>query len=169
MTIDPPVLLANQGHRGPGRPHRAPEVDVVGLLPDLVGILDGAADGGIAGIVDENVQAPEVRRGVVDEAFDVLAPAHVGDAREHLAAGCLDRRLRLVEGPLAARADRDPGPFPGELHRNRLAEAEARGGHRGNLVIQSEIHCRFLLDSLSVGGLSADADVPGGARKQRLS
>ena len=151
------ALLADQRHGGSRRPYRAPEVDVVGLFPDLVGILDGPADGGVAGVVHENVQAPEVRRGVVDEAFDIVAPAHVGDAREGLAAGRFDGGLRLLERSLAARADPDPGAFLSEFLRDCLAEAEARCRHRGNLVFQSEIHCLFPSGSMSVSDAPAPA------------
>ena len=139
------ALLADQRHRGARRPDRAPEVDVVGPLPYLVGVLDGPADRGITGVVHENVQPSEVRGGVIDEAFDILAPAHVGDARERRAAGRFDGRLRLVERSLAACADRDPGAFLSELHRDCPA-ALARCRHCGNLSFNPRsIVCSLLV------------------------
>ena len=97
-------------------------------------------------VVDEDVEAAELRDGGRDEGLDVRGAAHVRDLREDLPARRLpDAVGGLLQALLAAAADRDARALAREPLRRGPPEPVAAPGDDGYLAVQSEIEHAVLL------------------------
>ena len=95
----------------------------------------GGAD---AGVVDEDVDAPELLDGGVDERLAVLGLGDVGGDRDRAAARRLDELLGLLELLDAPRAERDVGAGLSQRLGERHPEAGRGAGDDRDLVVQPE-------------------------------
>ena len=101
-----------------------------------------------AGVVDDDVDAAELRRGLVDRLLDVGLVADVDDERQRLAAGALDvlgggvdgaGELRVRLGGLGR--DRDIGAVAGGAQSDRQPDAARGAGDEQGLA---ELHATSL-------------------------
>ena len=91
-----------------------------------------------ADVVDDDVDAAELLRGDVGQAGHRVEVAEVGRHHDRLAAERLDLLGDRVELLLRARRQHDVGAGLGERERRRGADAAARAGHDGHLVVEAE-------------------------------
>ena len=81
-------MLAHHGHSGAGRAKASENVQLEGLVELDVGrIQPGAA--AAAGVVHENIEPAEVRRGRLNEVFNVAGFADIGRLGEDVVAEAL--------------------------------------------------------------------------------
>src|SRR5205085_3631483 len=126
--------------------HIAHELELQALLPVLLRQRLDHAAGRRAGVVHENVDAPELPVGALDEVLRLGFLREVGRDGEHLAAARAPELVRrFIEHVLAARADRDIAAFAHEGERDALADAFAAAGDAGELALQLQIHRDLLL------------------------
>ena len=128
-------------HHAPARlrhPVAAVEVDVDDLA-ELVGLLARRRVGGPdAGVVDEDVDAPELLDGGVDERLAVLGLGDVGGDRDRPPARRLDELLGLLQLLDAPRAERDVGAGLSQRLGERHPEARRGSGDDRDLAVQLE-------------------------------
>ena len=88
----------------------------------------------------------------VDERLGVLRSGEVGgDGENFLAGALLDRRRRVVEPLLVARADRDLAALRREAFRDRPSDSDAPAGYRSDLAVQLKVHLRLPVPAIRVG------------------
>ena len=141
LTIVPPSPCSSMASR-----HRTPEEEgglEVGVhdhvpLPLLDGV-DGAEVGVGTGVVDEHVDAAQLRLGALDEVLQVLHAPHVGLDADGAAAERLHGLDGLLEGAGLAGGDGDVGAGLGQAQRDRAADAAAAAGDDGDFALQREI------------------------------
>ena len=112
----------------------------------------GRVGGADAGVVDEDVDAPELLHRGVDERLAVLGLGDVGGDGDRLAPRLLDELLGLLELLHAPRPERDVGPRLGQRLGERHAEPRRRPRHDRHLVVQPEpvqhAHARSPVDAV---------------------
>jgi hypothetical protein len=116
---------------------RAVEDDAAHGLPVLHRHLGEGLVGTDRRVVDEDVDAAELRHRLGDHRIDLILPGNVGDDGDRLdTAGpsllCDRIGLRLV-GP---RVDDDVRAFRGQLQDRRAPDVAARAGHQGHLAFE---------------------------------
>ena len=92
-----------------------------------------AADG-----VDQDVEPPEGRDGLVDDAVGVRLLRHVRRQHERLRARPLDRLARLLQPALVAADDRDVRAHAGERPADPHADPTGAARDQGRPPVQPE-------------------------------
>ena len=123
--------------------HGALEVEREDLVEALLGDLGDAEPGDQrAGVVDEDVDRPELGRRALHERANVLGAPHVGRDGDRRAAGRHDPVARLFGAlPVAMVAERDVGAEIRERDRGRRADARRCAGHERDAAGEVEIGC----------------------------
>ena len=94
-------------------------------------------------VVDEDVDAPEVLRGLRDHPVGVRLVHEIAGEGDDLGARfALDLLRRGLEPRRVAGDDGDLAALPPEGSRDPLADADAAARHQGHLAAHSEIHRR---------------------------
>ena len=144
-------LTPHVGHRRRAAHQYRAHVQVQHLVVELVGdLLDRRALHQPAGVVDQHVDAPELRHRLVDDA---AAGGGIGDvAADEAAAGTQRLHLRqhltgCVQAAVAVHSHRCTGLR--KRQRRRGADAGARAGDQDHLVLEVVVH---LSDSCPLGG-----------------
>src|SRR5439155_6609784 len=94
----------------------------------------------LARVVPEDADRAESLARAARQALDVGGDGHVGDDREHLAAGLRDQLVaRLLERGLGARADRHPRARLEQLLRDLASDAARAAGDDGAAAADTEV------------------------------
>jgi hypothetical protein len=130
----------HQGRHGADR-----QVETEGLLAQLPlqhvhrGVLEGAAQVR-AGVVDEDVHAPERAAGFLDEGLHGACIGHVGRLAEHGRPDRLELRDRAREGIRVPGAQRHRRPLAQQHLGDGLADAARPACHQRGLAAEPQIH-----------------------------
>jgi len=122
------------------QPHRRDDVQVehgrpVRGLRGRPAVTNASAD-----VVDEDVDAPELRFDAADDRFAAVVPGQVPERDNCLAAAASDDRCRLL-GPFpVAAVDGDDGAFAGEGRGDRPPDSAGAPGNESPLAVKLEIH-----------------------------
>src|SRR5262245_15997140 len=109
--------------------------------PLLFGGVVGPGQRRAAGVVDQDVQAPEALDGLRDQLLDRVVPVEIAREREHVPAGGTADLLRgLLEVVARAAAHGDPNTLLGQHLRAGAAEPLTGSPDDRDLVLQLEIH-----------------------------
>ncbi len=119
----------------------AEEVDLDRPAPHLgVDLPERAALLLRAGVVDQDVDRPELALGLGDEALDVCLHRHVGRDGQRLAPSRLDRRDRVFKLAQRPGRDRDGCSFRREPLCYRLADAASTTRDNRHLTLKTAAH-----------------------------
>jgi hypothetical protein len=84
------------------------------------------------GVVEEQIDAPELRDGAGEQLANGARIGHVGRCHQRLVIRAADRGERLAEGLLAAAGERDAVSRGQQGARHLTPEARARARHHGD-------------------------------------
>jgi len=88
-------------------------------------------------VVDQDIDAPELRHRLRDHRVDLVLPGDVGDDGERLdPARPRFLRDRLGLGPVGSRVDDHVRAFRGQLQDRRAADVATRARHQGHLAFE---------------------------------
>ncbi len=151
----PPLLRAHQRNRRLGAEDVAHQVDVEDFVPArrtrLVDLLVFAD----AGIVDEDVEAPELLRGAVDEVEARGLGANVSLREGDLGAGGLELGRDAPAALAVPIAECHARAFGNETPDRRLADPRCSTRHRRNLAVEPShvcclsLHCETCIHDTS--------------------
>ena len=142
--------------RGAQDAKRRRQVAVDHRVPLLVGHLLDHVVPGVAGVVDDDVEALVFADGRADEALGEVRRGDAADAGHGLAAGVADGLHGLLRRFGVEIVDDDARAFAGELERDRAADAAARTGDEGDLAVEFACHGAVLLNGLAKGSRQRD-------------
>ena len=121
-------------------------LDLDVLLPRrIIDRIERQLAGG-AGVIDEDVDAPEALYHLFDEARHIVGLGRIGSHGEHLGAEFPDFAGGFLQHLGAARANRDIDAFFCQSESDALADTFAAAGNCGNLPLQAQLHVLFLRD-----------------------
>src|SRR5438105_569403 len=163
------ALLAHDGQRVLEAAYVAHEFQLQALLPRfLIECLDDTA-GRRAGVVHQDIDAPEMLVRALDEVARIGFLGEVRRDREHLAAALLANLFRRrVERLLAPRAHRDVAAFARQSARDALADSFAAAGDERDLALELQVHSSswcYILRSTSSGLDKSTTDPKSMSRK----
>src|SRR5262245_15744497 len=156
------LVAAHQRNRRLGTEGVAHQVDVEDLFPArctrLVDLLVFAD----AGIVDEDVETPELLRGTVDEGEACGLGTNVGMRESNLGAGGLELGRHALAALAVPIAECHAGTLGNETPDRRLADPRCSARHRCNLAVEPT-HARHL--SLNCETRIHDTPYPSGGHR----
>ncbi len=148
-------FAATQKHAGQVHvDHRLPllQAHLADYLAVLV--LHQQAIAGDAGVIDQAVQAAEVRHHVTEQLFHFLFFGHVGQIGARFTAGRLTGGHGGVQVFLAQVHAGQAGALAGKVGGNTPAQATAGAGNNNHFLVQihgDSLRCRFTMARIMVG------------------
>ncbi|MCY1438861.1 hypothetical protein D9M71_550770 [compost metagenome] len=128
---------------------RRGQVAVDNGVPLLVGHLLDDVVPGVAGVVDDDVDATIVLHGGLDETVSEVGSGHTADAGHSLATGVADFCNDVFGRSSVEIIDHDLGAVSGQLQGDATTDTAAGTGDQGDFTFDFfHLFCsRFLLDS----------------------
>ncbi len=128
--------VAHEGNGRASAPNGGKELEIEILLPGVVVDFLERSQGFPAGVIDEDIQAPESRHHFGDEALGFARDRDVhGKGEDFRGVCCLaDRGCRLLKRVCAAAADRHASTLRRKRERGREANAFTAARNRGDLT-----------------------------------
>ena len=120
------------GRGGATSVERAPHVDAEELVPLPRAPLRERLHHGLAGVVDDDVEATERRPRLLDGTLDLRIDRHIGGRDTRATTDLLHEVRRLFEVRLGARGEPDVRARRGERHGHGAAEPAAGAGDQGH-------------------------------------
>ena len=115
------------------------EVGVDDSIPLSLAQIEKRHQGLHPGVVDENVEPAESRRGLLDHRGDLVSSPHVGGRDQRLATGPRDERRCVLHAGFIDVCDHHRRPLFDKPHRDTAPIARARPGDDRNLALESHI------------------------------